>query len=150
MRSDTPYKKSQHVLLFLLVPILAIAAGCKPQAAHSAEIQIEGIVITVRLQHAHPYLAEYTRELEVKINGKTERRPLAMDSGGYAWIVVANDHGNLEIRTLCDRHQFPAALKDNGVRRYLGRFDFDRRGEVRRYRFISVATDPTEPRLPWK
>jgi hypothetical protein len=130
------------LLLFLSLAL----SGCATKYDHVAETTIEGITVRVGLKHSHPYLAEYKRFLEVEHAGNVEKKEIFPDTGGYAWVVLADDRGSLEVKDL-DGVQFstPLPASTTKTRKYLGYFDFDAK---RVYRFIPSSADPREPQPP--
>jgi hypothetical protein len=130
--------------LFLFLSL--VVSGCAADYDHVAETTVEGVTVHVGLKHSHPYLAEYKRFLEVERAGKVEKKEIFPDTGGYAWVVVADDCGSLEVKDL-DGVQFstPLATSTTKTRKYLGHFDFDAKGV---YRFIPASADPREPQPP--
>jgi hypothetical protein len=132
--------KSTFFFLSLLL------SGCAAEYDHVAETTVEGITVRVGLKHSHPFLAEYKRFLEIERAGKAEKKEIFPDTGGYAWVVVADDRGSLEVKDL-DGVQFstPLSASASNVRKYLGHFNFDGN---RVYRFIPASVDPREPQPP--
>lgn len=130
----------------LLLLLTLSLSGCVASYDHIAETTVEGVTVRVGLKHSHPYLAEYKRFLEIERGGKVEKKEIFPDTGGYAWVVVADDRGRLEVKDL-DGVQFSAPLPASTAkaRKYLGHFDFDGK---RVYRFISSSDDPREPQPP--
>jgi len=130
-----PYRSVAVVALLLL-------AACSRGPAHVAEATLLGVHLRVVLAPAHPYLAEYSRQLEVTRDGQTQKMELFGDSGGYAWVVVRTRAGQLEI---VDLGGVEYSVPVGGIAaspQYLGRFDFDAQ---RRYSFIPASDDPRDP-----
>jgi hypothetical protein len=121
-------------------------SGCAVKYDHVAETTVGSVTVRVGLKHSHPYLAEYKKFLEVESAGKIEKKEIFPDTGGYAWVVVADDRGSLEVKDF-DGVQFsaPLATSSTKTRKYLGHFGFD---EKRVYRFIPASADPREPEPP--
>jgi hypothetical protein len=94
----------------------------------------------------HPYLAEYKRFLEVEHDGRTDKKELFADTGGYAWVALINNRGILEVKTI-DEVEYSLAMESlpKNMRLYLGRFDFD---SGKNYKFIPASSDPNEPEPP--
>ena len=130
----------------ILLNILAMAAiSCSQRYDHSAQTEIDGIIFRVGLMHSHPYLAEYKRFLEIEHAGEIQRKEIFPDTGGYAWVAVVNNCGNLEIIDI-NGVQFSKELTPLiSERKYWGRFDFDLQ---KIYRFIPASVDPIEPKSP--
>jgi hypothetical protein len=130
------------IILFLLL----ILSGCAAKYDHVAETTVEDFTVRVGLKHSHPFLAEYKRFLEVEHAGRVQKKEIFPDTGGYAWVVLADDRGNLEVKDLADV-QFSAPLRASTAktRKFLGHFDFDAK---RVYRFIPASVDPREPQQP--
>jgi hypothetical protein len=130
----------------ILLLISLALSGCSADYDHVAETAIEGVTVRVGLRHSHPFLAEYKRTLEIEHAGQIEKKEIFPDTGGYAWVVIADDRGRLEVRDL-DGVQFSMPLKSStaATRTYLGKFDFDSK---RVYRFIPASSDPQEPQPP--
>lgn len=130
----------------LLLFVSCVLSGCAVNYDHVAETTIEDVTVRVGLKHSHPYLAEYKRFLEVERAGKVEKKEIFPDTGGYAWVVVADDRGSLEVKDL-DGVQFsvPLPASTTKTRKYLGHFDFDAK---RVYRFIPASADRREPQPP--
>jgi len=131
--------------IILLLLSLALS-GCSAAYDHVADTTVEGIIVRVGLKHSHPFLAEYKRTLEIKHVGQLQKKEIFPDTGGYAWVVIADDRGRLEVKDL-DGVQFsmPLPSSTTASRKYLGKFDFDAK---RVYRFIPASSDPHEPQPP--
>lgn len=77
-------KRGRLIIAFVF---LQFVAACKEQPTHTASYlnKKDDVKITMNLYQAHPYLAEYDREL---VFGSVEEifdyRDLPMDTGGYA------------------------------------------------------------------
>ena len=121
---------------------LSFLGACSRGPAHEAEVTLFDIQLRVSLSPAHPYLAEYSRQLEVTRAGQTQRKELFGDSGGYAWVVVRTRAGQLEVVDLGGVEYAVPVGGASASPQYLGRFDFDRQ---RRYSFIPVSSDATDP-----
>ena len=131
-------------IILLLLPLAL--SGCSAAYDHVAETTVEGIIVRVSLKHSHPFLAEYKRTLEIEHVGQLQKKKIFPDTGGYAWVVIADDRGRLEVKDL-DGVQFsiPLPSSTTASRKYLGKFDFDAK---RVYRFIPASSDTHEPQPP--
>jgi len=131
--------------------IIALAAlsltACSRHPSYFAEATLHGVHLKVSLTAMHPYLAEYRRFVEVTSGGKTERKEVFADSGGYAWIVVRARAGNLEVYDLGGVEFFVPAGGAPDTEQYLGRFDFDAQHN---YVFIPASADRTDPSIPFR
>jgi hypothetical protein len=130
-------------------PLLALAllalTGCGDSYDHVSTTNIEDMVVRVTLKHSHPFLAEYKRSLEIVRLGKSEKKEIFPDTGGYAWVTLAVEQGTLEVRDVGGIQHLARLAGNEGQRKYLGRFDFDAR---KAYRFIPASEDPREPQWP--
>jgi len=130
------------VLLFLSL----VLPGCAAKYDHVAQTTVEGITVRIGLKHSRPFLTEYKRFLEVERAGRVEKKEIFPDTGGYAWVVIADDRGNLKVTDLAGvQFSMPLPASTSKTRKYLGHFDFDTK---RVYRFIPASTDPREPQPP--
>ena len=70
------------------VGLIVALAGCTQQAAEVAEYAVpnENILVVIRREPMHPFLAEYKRVLEVRASGAIATRELFPDTGGYGRI----------------------------------------------------------------
>ncbi|WP_221031946.1 hypothetical protein [Actomonas aquatica] len=120
--------------------------GCAAKYDYVAQTTVEGITVRVGLKHSHPFLAEYKRFLEVEHAGEFEKKEIFPDTGGFAWLVIADNRGALEVTSI-GGIEFSEALLASGrkQRDYLGRFDFDAK---KVYRFIPSSEDRREPKPP--
>jgi hypothetical protein len=125
----------------------AILTSCSKTAAPIAEATVDGVHMKVWLAPMHPYLAEYRRWVEVAYAGKTEKKEVFADSGGYSWIVVRRRADNLELYDLGGvEFTIPVPSAASSGRQYLGRFDFDAQ---QKYVFISASIDNNDPSVPF-
>ena len=123
--------------------IIAFSLGaCSGRYDRIAETSVSGTLVRVGLKHSHPFLAEYKKFLEVERASGTTKKELFPDSGGYAWVALADDHGTIEVRDFGGVQYSIASGPKTETRLYLGRFDFDPK---RVYRFIPASEDPQEP-----
>jgi hypothetical protein len=129
----------------LLVSFLALASCSRPERV--AEATVEGVHIKVLLAPMHPYLAEYRRWVEVAHDGKTEKKEVFADTGGYGWIVIRRSGDKLEVYDLGGvEFAIPVRGVASSGKQYLGRFDFDAQ---QRYVFIPASLDSRDPSIPF-
>jgi hypothetical protein len=131
-----------------LIALLAIfVVGCG-SSNYEATTAIGATRIIARLHHAHPYLAEYKKDVEILYPGMAPvRKELLMDSGGYSWITLYKSNNELIIQDFGPdsivvdlstgaTSVLPSLKKQSEG--YLGRFDFDKASKDRLYRFIGA------------
>ena len=130
-----------------------LIAGCG-SSNYEATATIGSTTIIARLHHAHPFLAEYKKDVEVRFPGMAPvRKELFLDSGGYSWItlyqtnneLIIQDFGPdsvvLDLTTGRTSVVSSPKLQSGG---YLGRFDFDKL-QSKLYRFIGANEQAFDP-----
>ncbi|SRR6266487_258515 len=108
---------------------------------------MDDVHIQVWFAPMHPYLAEYRRWVEVAYDGRTQKKEVFADTGGYSWIVLRHRDGNLEVYTMGGTEfAIPVRGVASSAKEYLGRFDFDAQ---HRYTFIPSLVDSRDPSIPF-
>ena len=127
--------------------MILFLADCSDSCEYQATQNIDHALIRVCLKPlSWSWHAEFKKFLEVEHAGKTEKKELFPDTGGYAWVALVNNYGTLEVRTL-DGVEYSIATDTlpKNMRLYLGRFDFD---SGHNFTFIPASSDPHEPEPP--
>jgi hypothetical protein len=132
-------------------------AGCTLEAAQVAEYALpnEKILVVIRREPMHPFLAEYKRVLEVRASSAIATRELLPDTGGYGRINMYRlGHSELLLRGFFEalvidlpggevRSATRAALAPEQME-YLGAFD-DTDGD---WRFFHPTERPELALIP--